>query len=81
MRIFTDASTQGWGAHFGSSTCQGTWSLDESRLHINMLEMWVVRLALVHLQLQQGDNILVATGNSSVVAYVNRQGGTRSRLL
>ena len=37
LQIFTDASKEGWGAHLNKRTALGTWSLPESKLHINYL--------------------------------------------
>ena len=81
LRIFTDASTQGWGAHCQGDTFQGRWTRDETQLHINLLEMRAVRLALEHIHPAPSTQVLVATDNSTVVAYINKQGGTRSRPL
>ena len=81
IRIFTDASTQGWGAHMDGSTIQGTWSRTEQLLHINVLEMRAVRLALERLEVPPHSRVLVASDNTTVVAYVNKQGGTHSRQL
>ena len=39
MVIFTDASNSGWGAHWDQKVVNGKWSLLESKLHINVLEM------------------------------------------
>ena len=41
-QIFTDASKEGWGAHLNERTARGTWSLPESKLHINYLEVKAV---------------------------------------
>ena len=46
VQIFTDASKEGWGAHLGDFTASGTWSVPESKLHINFLELKAVLLAL-----------------------------------
>ena len=46
--IFTEASTQGWGAHMGDSQILGTWTWSDCRLHINCLELKAVILALHH---------------------------------
>ena len=81
VKLFTDASTQGWGAHLGDESVQGFWSTQEQRLHINLLEMRAVRLSLTQFQVPPQSNILVASDNSTVVAYINKQGGTRSRPL
>ena len=80
-RLFTDASTKGWGAHLDGEEVQGLWSQEETALHINVLEMRAVRLGLESLQVPSGAVILVSTDSKTVVAYINRQGGTRSRSL
>ena len=46
LQIFTDASKRGWGAHLNELTARGTWSLPESKLHINHLELKAVFLGL-----------------------------------
>ena len=49
------------------------------RLHINILELKEVSLALQRFKDQcQNQTVLVATDNSTVVAYINKQGGTHS---
>ena len=45
LQIFTDTSKEGWGAHLNEHTARGTWSLPESKLHINYLELKAVFLA------------------------------------
>ena len=79
VQIFTDASKEGWGAHLGDVTARGDWSVPESHLHINFLELKAVLLALRRFQsLVQGKVVLVATDNTTVVAYINKEGGMRS---
>ena len=46
LQIFTDASKEGWGAHLKEHTARRTWSIPESKLHINYLELKAVFLAL-----------------------------------
>ena len=46
LQIFTDASKEVWGAHLNEHMARGTWSLPESKLHINHLELKAVYLAL-----------------------------------
>ena len=46
--IFTDASTQGWGAHMGDSQISGTWTHTDRKLHISCLELKAVIRALKH---------------------------------
>ena len=79
--IYTDASVQGWGAHCAHMTAQGIWSTQQSKLHINVVELKAVLLALKtfvpQLSFQQRI-IQVASDNTTVCAYINKQGGTRS---
>ena len=42
LQVFTDASKEGWGTHLNKHTARGTWSLPESKLHINYLELKAV---------------------------------------
>ena len=80
--IFTDASTQGWGAHMGDSKISGIWNHTDHKLHINCLEFKAVVCALQHwAPLLQGHQIMIATDNSTVVSYMNKQGGTHSPTL
>ena len=79
LQIFTDASKEGWGAHLNELTARGTWSLPESKLHINFLELKAVLLALKEFQeICTGKIVLVATDNTTVVSYINKEGGMRS---
>ena len=57
----------------------GSWSLPESKLHINYLELKAVFLALKEFQDLCTDQIvLVATDKTTVVSYINKEGGMRS---
>ena len=79
LQIFTDASKEGWGAHLNELTARGSWSVPESKLHINYLELKAVFLALREFQsCCTGQMVLVATDNTTVVAYINKEGGMRS---
>ena len=80
--LHTDASEHGWGAHLGDFQAHGTWTPLDQDLHINVLELRAVLLALQAFRYRvQGRQILVSTDNTSVVAYINHQGGTRSATL
>ena len=79
VQLFTDASKEGWGAHLGDFTARGVWSSQESLLHINYLELKAVLLALQQFEhLCRDQIVLVATDNTTVVSYINKQGGMRS---
>ena len=57
----------------------GVWSPQESSLHINLLELKVLFLALHSFKHLVTDHRVTAMcDNSTVVAYVNKQGGTVS---
>ena len=46
--IFTDASTQGWGAHMGDSQISSTWTRADRKLHFSCLELKAVFRAFQH---------------------------------
>ena len=46
LRLYSDASRSGWGAHLLDQSASGLWSDQETSLHINILEMKALFLAL-----------------------------------
>ena len=79
LQVFTDASNEGWGAHLGETIAKGVWSEPESHLHINFLELKAVFLTLKSFEhLCRDQIVLIATDNTTVVSYINKQGGMRS---
>ena len=106
LQIFTDASKEGWGTHLNEYIARGNWSLPESKLHINYLELtahldehtargqWSLpesKLHINHLELKAvflalkefqtlvfNKTVLVATDKTTVVAYINKEGGMKS---
>ena len=80
--LTTDASKTGWGAHFKDIQLSGTWSANIARHHINILELSAIHLALKKLLPRlQNKMVTVCCDNMSVVSYINKGGGTRSRFL
>ena len=80
--VTTDASKIGWGGFIPGQSAKGTWTVEESRVHINLLELWAVRNTLIDLgQSIHHQRVLVKSDNSTVVSYINKQGGTRSEVL
>ena len=70
--IFTDTSTQGWSTHMRDSRIAGAWTRSDHKLHIKVLEIRVLILALHHwVTVLQGHHVLIATDNTTVVAYIN----------
>ncbi len=77
--VTMDASLTGWGAVFEGRAVNGTWPPRLRHAHINYLELLAIFLALKHfLPLLRNCHVLVRTDNTTAVAYINRQGGTRS---
>ncbi len=78
--VYTDASAKGWGATFNGHAVSGVWTDPQLHWHINCLELLAVHLALNRLKRRlRGEHVLVRTDNMATVAYINRQGGLRSR--
>ncbi|XP_070183308.1 uncharacterized protein [Littorina saxatilis] len=77
-----NASLLGWGAHTDRLTASGLWSVEQSTWHINSLELEAVFLALVaFLPSLAAKRVRLFTDNTTVAAYVNKQGGSRSPTL
>ena len=79
--LYRDASHYGWGAHLEPTTLSfhGRWTENQSQLHINMLEMMAIRLALKQAKtFIHHSCIMISTDNTTVVSYINKQGGTHS---
>ena len=82
VQLFTDASSHGWGAHVADRSAAGVWSVTQSSLHVNMLEMEAVAHALRAFQeFLKGSPVLLCTDNTTVACYLNKQGGARSSTL
>ena len=65
--------------HLGEATARGVWSAPEGKLHINFLELKAVFLALRSFEhLCKNQVVLIATDNTTVVSYINKEGGMRS---
>ena len=82
LHLFTDSSLEGWGAHMEEHMASGYWSPAWKTQPINVLEMQAVWLALqAFAEYIKGNSILLSTDNTTVAAYLNRQGGTHSQSL
>ena len=82
LTLYTDSSLQGWGAFLEGKSVSGVWSLVQQQEHINLLEMRAVLLALQHFKtLLVSKAVVLATDNTTVVAYLQNQGGTRCHAL
>lgn len=80
--LYTDASSEGWGASVLHQSTSGTWSIQERSLHINLLELRAIRLGLLHFKdMFRGKTVAIFSDNATALAYINKQGGTRSSSL
>ncbi len=78
--VYTDASAKGWGATFNGLAVSWVWTGPQLHWHINCLELMAVHLALNRLKRRlRGEHVLVRMDSTATVAYINRQGGLRSR--
>ena len=83
ITLFSDSSSTGWGGWTtNNKSTFGFWSQIESSLHVNFLELKAV-LMLFQCFFRQSSNcsILIRTDSSTVVAYINKQGGSCSARL
>ena len=82
LHLYSDASRSGWGSHLFDRFVSGVWSEEEQLLHISLPEMKAMFLVLQSFQeIVAGRQMTAMCDNSTVVAYVNKQGGTVSRSL
>ena len=82
VALYTDASTTGWGAHMDSLHTSGSWTPQESSLHINILELEAVSRALRHFVSSLSNKVVrIFTDNTTVAFYLNKQGGAHSPAL
>ena len=82
LEIETDASNTGWGAYCNGILTGGCWSVEEKRLHINALELIAAMFGVqAFCKDTRVTSVLLKTDNTTVVAYVNKMGGTRSPIL
>lgn len=77
--VTSDASLEGWGAHYLHYAAQGRWYFRTRDVVSNVLEMKAAFQALLAFSsLLRGKQVLIQMDNRVAVAYINRQGGTRS---
>ena len=80
--IESDASLRGWGASCEGSKTGGPWTFQEKSHHINYLELLAAFLALKSfVSRRRVSSILLRLDNVTATAFINRMGGTHSRLL
>ena len=75
-------SDVGWGAHLGGQVVSGLWSHEEAHGSISQRELLAIFYALQHfLPLVRNTSVAVFADNTTALAYLKNQGGTRSAVL
>ena len=82
LDLWSDASDVGWGAHLSGQVVSGLWSHEEIHSSINQRELLAIFNALQHfLPLVRNTSVAVFADNTTALAYLKNQGGTRSAVL
>ena len=82
LDLWLDASDVGWGAHLGEDIASGLWSQKDMGMSINARELLAIERALSFFApLLQNSSVAAFADNSTAIAYLRNQGGTRSPLL
>ena len=80
LTLYSDSSLSGFGATLGDKQFSGKWTPQQSQYHINYLEMLSVFLSIQHFRSDLvNKSLMVATDNTSVVCYINKLSGTKSK--
>ena len=81
LTLRSDASGDfGWGGHDPTHFVQGEWGPKELEYHVNFKELRAGHYTVEHF-MREGDHIHLNMDSSTAVAFINRMGGTRSRIL
>ena len=82
LHFWSDTSDVGWGAHLDHQIASGLWDAQQAALSINARELLDVQLGLYQSRSSlQGRTVAVFCDNTTAVAYLRKEGGTRSPLL
>ena len=80
--LYSDASNTGWGAHCQELETSGFWTKGEMEFHINFKELEAIFRALRRFKDRlRGSWVIVCADNTTALAYLAKQGGTKSRTL
>ena len=82
LMIQSDASNSGWGAVSNGVNARGTWTREESNLHINCKELLAASFAVKAFTKElQNVHVLIQIDNTTTIAYINKMGGAKRCLL
>jgi len=80
--IQSDASGLGWGAVCNRIETRGTWSLHESSLHKNCLELLAATYVIkAFTKSLNNAHVLIQMDNTSAIAYLNKMGEAKQGML
>lgn len=76
--LTTDAADTGWGAQL-NGFLSGNWPTEQKKWHSNRKEMYAVYASInQEAQTLRKAHILLQTDNRTLVAYIQKEGGTKS---
>ena len=82
LLLYTDASSEGWGAYSLDKEASGEWSHQEKQEHINLLELRAIRLGLQSFEESlRGKTVAILSDNTTALSFISKEGGTRSSSL
>ena len=80
--IQTDASLEGWEANCMGMETGSKWSVEERKLHINVLELLVVKNAILAFTKEKTINAIhIQTDNTTALLYLLKMGSTTDKTL
>lgn len=78
LEIFSDSSLTGWGVACNDNSLGGPWTLEESKKHINYLELLAAFIGLKTYAVNYRNcQILLRIDNTTAISYINRMGGVQ----
>ena len=82
LDFWSNASDVGWGAHLGDRVVSGLWDQSEALLPVNARELLAVHHCLPHFQsFLSRTTVAMFYDSVTTVAYLRKEGGTRSPAL
>ena len=81
LHFWSDASDVGWGAHLDRQIASGLWDSQQAALSINARELLAVKLGLHQFQSSLQGRTVAVFCDTTAVAYLCKEGGTRSPFL
>ena len=73
LLLYTNTSQTFWGMHLQDLRAAGTWTAEEKKLYISILETRAVQLALdTFIDRVIGEHLVFMSNNTIVVAYLKK---------